>query len=113
MCRGLGIHPSGFYAWRRRPLSKRAREDARQTELIRKAWEESGKLYCYRKLHDDLLDQGETCCANRVARLARLAGIRAEIGYKRRPGVDKASRPWWSKTPWIGNSMWMRPTAFG
>lgn len=35
---------------------------------------------------DDLLDQGETCCPNRVARLARLAGIKAQIGYKRRPG---------------------------
>ena len=25
------------------------------------------------------------CCPNRVARLTRLAGIKAEIGYKRRP----------------------------
>ena len=32
--------------------------------------EESGKVYGYRKLHDDLLDQGETVCPNRVARLA-------------------------------------------
>ena len=87
MCRCLRIHPSGFYAWLRNRLSKRAREDARQTELIRKAWNESGKVYGYRKLHDDLLDQGETCCPNRVARLARLAGIKAQIGYRRRPGV--------------------------
>ncbi len=87
MCRCLSIHPSGFYAWRRNPLSKRAREDARQTELIRKAWEDSGKVYGYRKLHDDLLDRGETCCPNRVARLAGLAGIKAQIGYKRRPGI--------------------------
>ena len=39
------------------------------------------------KLHDDLLDQGESCSPNRVARLARLAGIKAQIGYKRRPGT--------------------------
>jgi transposase InsO family protein len=87
MCRCLRIHPSGFYAWLRNPLSKRAQEDARQTELIRKAWKESGKVYGYRKLHDDLLDQGETCCPNRVARLARQADIKAQIGYRRRPGV--------------------------
>ena len=87
MCRCLRIHPSGFYAWLKNPLSKRAREDARQTELIRKAWTDSGKVYGYRKLHDDLLDQGETCCPNRVARLAGLAGIKAQIGYKRRPGT--------------------------
>ena len=56
----LPRHPSDFYAWHRNPLSERAREDARQTELIRKAWKDSGKVYGYRKLHDDLLNQGET-----------------------------------------------------
>jgi putative transposase len=86
MCRCLRIHPSGFYAWLKNPPSKRATEDARQTVLIRKAWKDSGRVYGYRKLHDDLLDQGETICPNRVARLARLAGIKAQIGYKRRPG---------------------------
>ena len=86
MCRCLRIHPSGFYAWLRNPLSKRAREDARQTELLRKAWKESGKVYGYRKLHDDLLDQGETICPNRVARLARQADTKARIGYRRQPG---------------------------
>lgn len=86
MCRCLRIQPSGFYAWLKNPLSRRAKEDARQTELLRQAWEDSGKVYGYRKLHDDLLDQGETCCPNRVARLASLAGIKARIGYKRRPG---------------------------
>jgi len=86
MCRCLRIHPSGYSAWSKSPLSKRAREDIRQTRLIEGAWKQSGKVYGYRKLHDDLLDQGETSCANRVARLARLAGIKAQIGYRRRPG---------------------------
>lgn len=86
MCRCLAVQPSGFYAWQKSPLSRRAREDARQTELLRRAWHDSGKVYGYRKLHDDLLDHGETCCPNRVARLTRLAGIEAQIGYKRRPG---------------------------
>ena len=86
MCRCLRIHPSGFYAWLKTPLSKRDREDARQTELIRKAWTDSGRVYGYSKLHDDLLDQGETICPNRVARLTKLAGIKAQIGYKRQPG---------------------------
>nr|WP_102248633.1 IS3 family transposase [Pseudorhizobium pelagicum] len=87
MCRLLHVHPSGFYAWLKNPLSKRASEDKRQTDLLLQAWEESGKVYGYRKLHDDLLDQGEACCPNRVARLTRLAGIKAQIGYKRRPGI--------------------------
>ena len=86
MCRCLQVHPSGYYAWQRSPLSNRAQEDNRQIELIRKAWTDSGKVYGYRKLHDDLCDQGEKCCPNRVARLTKLAGIKAQIGYKRRPG---------------------------
>ena len=81
MCRCLCIHPSGFYAWLKSPLSKRAVEDQRQTKLIKEAWEESGKVYGYRKLHDD---QGETVCPNRVARLARVAGISPDR-HKRRP----------------------------
>ena len=86
MCRVLRIHVSGFYAWLKEPLSRRAHDDVRQTELIRQAWFDSGKVYGYRKLADDLRDQGETCSENRVARLASLAGILAEVGYKRRPG---------------------------
>lgn len=86
MCRCLRLQPSGFYAWLKAPLSERAREDERQIDLLRKAWDESGKVYGYRKLHDDLLDQGESLCPNRVARLTKLAGIKAQMGYKRRPG---------------------------
>ena len=82
----LMVHFSGFYAWLKEPLSQRALEDVRQTEMIQQAWADSGKVYGYRKLHDDLLDQGETCSENRVARLASIAGIAAQIGYKRRPG---------------------------
>ena len=86
MCRVLRVHVSGFYAWLKEPLSRRAQEDVRQTELIRRAWAESGKVYGYRKLTDDLRDQGESISENRVARLASLAGIAAQVGYRRRPG---------------------------
>ena len=86
MCRVLRVHFSGFYAWLKKPLSHRAQEDIRQTELIRQAWADSGKVYGYRKLTDDLRDQGERISENRVARLASLAGIAAQVGYRRRPG---------------------------
>jgi len=84
----LPAHPSQrLLRLAQEPAEQTGQGNARQTELIRKAWKDSGKVYGYRKLHDDLLDQGETCCPNRVARLAGLADIRAQIGYKRRPGV--------------------------
>lgn len=87
MCRVLAVHFSGFYAWAKAPFSRRAQEDARQTNLLKQAWQASGKVYGYRKLHDDLRDQGEGCGKNRVYRLTSLAGITAQIGYKRRPGA--------------------------
>ena len=82
----LRVHFSGFHVWLKAALSKRGKEDVRLTEHTRQAWKDSGKVYGYRKLHDDLRDMGETCSLNRVARLTRLAGITAQIGYKRRPG---------------------------
>lgn len=91
MCRVLKVHHSGFYAWLKEPLSKRGIEDNRLICLIKQAWLESGCVYGYRKLHDDLRSFGETCCPNRVARLANLAGIKAQIGYKRRADNDEVA----------------------
>ncbi len=86
MCRCLQDHLSGFYAWQKKPHSDRFLEGQRQTALFRQIWEDSGQVYGYRKIHDDLLDMGESCCLNRVARLTLNAGIRARIGCKERRG---------------------------
>ncbi len=87
MCRTLKVHHSGFYAWLKAPLSKRAKDNHRITGLIKQAWLESGCVYGYRKIHDDLRSLGETCSPNRIARLANKASIKAQVGYKRRPGT--------------------------
>jgi hypothetical protein len=42
MCRVLGVHPSGYYAWRRALLSARAKDDRRVLGLIKQSWLESG-----------------------------------------------------------------------
>lgn len=54
-CRVLMVHFNGFYAWLQEPVSLRAHEDVRQTDLIQQAWADSGKVHGYRNLHDDLL----------------------------------------------------------
>lgn len=64
MCRFLRLHPSGFYAWVKNPLSHRAQEDERQTKLLKEAWEESGNIYGYplavRALHCNV-PRGASC----------------------------------------------------
>ena len=103
-------------------MSRRAQEDARQIELLDKAWKESGRVYGYRKLHDDLLDQGETSCANRERIRRKTYRTRAWQGWpESRPrsaigaGRDlmAASRRSWSTTPWPDSSMLMRRTRRG
>lgn len=79
----MKVHRSGYYAWLNQPKSARQIDDARLLGLIKQLWLESGCVYGYRKIHDDLLELGEKCGANRVARLMKLAGLKAQIGYKK------------------------------
>ena len=44
MCHMLCVHPSGFNAWMKQPLSHRANEDIRQITLIQDAWHDSGMV---------------------------------------------------------------------
>ncbi|MBZ2210120.1 IS3 family transposase [Massilia soli] len=84
LCKMLDVHPSGFYAWRHSPESQRAKEDKRLLVPIKQSWLESGAVYGYRKVSDDLRELGETCGINRVHRLMRSAGIRSQTGYGKR-----------------------------
>lgn len=83
LCRMMGVHRSGYYAWSKQPKSLRQREDERLAGFIKQFWLESGCIYGYRKIHDDLRELGESCGRNRVARIMRQAGIKAQIGYRK------------------------------
>ena len=50
----MTVHPSGYYAWRAEPMSARRKEDQRLMGLIKQSWLESGGVYGYRKVTDDL-----------------------------------------------------------
>ena len=86
LCQMMLVHPSGYYAWRSRPDSLRAKNDRRLLGLIKQYWLESGGVYGYRKITDDLRDEGETCGKHRVYRLMRTEGLRSQTGYRRRQG---------------------------
>ena len=82
----MSVHPSGYYAWCQNKLSQRAQEDQRLLGRIKHAWLESGGVYGYRKIHQDLREEGVRCGKHRVARLMRSEGLRSQTGYRRRPG---------------------------
>jgi len=86
MCPILKVHHSGFYAWLKEPVSKKTKDDNLLIGLLKEAWLESGQVYGYRKLHDDMRSLGESCSPNKIARLTSLASIKAQIGYKRKAG---------------------------
>ena len=84
MCRLLGVTRSGYYEWRKSPVSKRAQEDARLLRLIRASLVASEGVYGAPRVFLDLREAGETCSKRRVARLMRLNGLRALHSYRTR-----------------------------
>lgn len=82
LCRVLDVHPSGLYAWLQQPHSQRHQADLRLTGQIKQFWLESGCVYGYRKIHLDLRDSGQQYGVNRVWRLMKRIGIKAQVGYR-------------------------------
>ena len=85
MCRVLGVQRSGYYARLRHGASAREREDQRLLGLIKHHWLASGTVYGYRKITLDLREAGERCSRHRVLRLMKAEGLRAQVGYGRKP----------------------------
>jgi putative transposase len=87
-CRVLRVSPSGYYAWSDRGVSKRDIDDARLIDEIRRIYEASNGVYGVRRIHRQLLADGESCSRNRVARLMRRCGIKARRKRKYRVTTD-------------------------
>ena len=89
MCRRLNASPSGYYAWRVRPESARARQDRILTGAIRQIHAESDGTYGSPRVHQELVETGHPCGRAKVARLMRLAGLKG--CPKRRFRVPRAT----------------------
>ena len=72
------VSRSGYYAWRNRPESERAKENKTLLLRIETAHKDSKKRYGSPRIHQQLVKDGVACSRGRVARLMREAGIRAK-----------------------------------
>jgi putative transposase len=81
LCRVLGLSPSGFYAWRARPRSARAKADVVLGAQIEAIHTHARGTYGAPRIHAELRDEGIRVGRKRVARLMRAAGL---VGVSRR-----------------------------
>jgi len=89
MCRVLEVSTSGYYAWRKRPASKRAQADAVLLRQIRTAHEVSRGTYGAPRVHAELAAAGIRVGRKRVARLMGAAGV---VGVSRRRWIATTTR---------------------
>ena len=89
MCRVLEVSTSGYYAWRKRPASKRAQADAVLLRQIRTAHEVSRGTYGAPRVHAELAAAGIRVGRKRVACLMGAAGV---VGVSRRRWIATTTR---------------------
>ena len=89
LCRVLGVSSSGYYAWSKRSLSRRAKDDAVLTERIGAIHAASKGTYGAPRIHAELQANGIPIGKKRVARLMRRAGL---AGVSRRRFVTTTVR---------------------
>jgi len=96
MCRLLEVSTSGYYAWLKRPPSKRSQEDEVLIEKIRHYHRISDGTYGAPRILEDLQEEGVNVGQKRVARLMRAAGLQGVTRRKatwttiREPGAEPA-----------------------
>ena len=78
MCRVLKVSKSGYYAWRVRPQSNRARENEQLDHHIKTIYRKNKGMYGSPRITKALHRQNIACNENRVARRMRINGIKAK-----------------------------------
>ena len=86
----LKVSKSGYYGWRHRPPSARAKADATLAERIERVHRDSRETYGAPRVHAELRSLGVRCGRKRVARLMRKAGL---VGCGGRRRKVRTTRP--------------------
>lgn len=95
LCGALGVSVSGYYAWRKRQVSRREQGNAALLSHIRAAYQAGRGLYGSPRIHAALRQQGWHCSRKRVARLMHQHGIASRRRPRRRVQTtdSRHSRP--------------------
>src|SRR5436309_4448241 len=93
MCRVLTVSRAGYYAWRGRRPSARARADSRLRVAIRAIHTASRQRYGSPRIHRELQAQDWPCSRKRVARLMRLDRLRGKRSRRYRSTTQADGTP--------------------
>ena len=85
MCGALGVSRGGFYAWLKRPRSRRSRGNEELGAKVRASFLASDRTYGARRVWRDLLADGVCCGLHRIERLMRLQALKARPRRRRLP----------------------------
>jgi transposase InsO family protein len=88
LCRCLRVTRSGFYAWRRRPESKRSQDDRRLKVLIGASFRDWRGYYGSPRVHDDLIEAQERVSRKRIIRLMQEDGLKARVRQRYKVTTD-------------------------
>jgi putative transposase len=91
MCRALGTSEAGYYAWRKRPPSRRSLEDMKLLEAMKIIHEENHRTYGAGRMQTALARLGMKCSQGRIRRLMRENGLYTVHGTKHRPYPKEAA----------------------
>lgn len=93
MCKTLNVSRAGYYAWRDRPVSPRARRQAELTDRIRTAFDQGRGAYGSPRLTTELKAQDISVSENTVAKYMRQAGLRVTPPRRFVPQTTDADHP--------------------
>ena len=88
LCRVLEVTTSGYYAWVKRPLTIRQREEMRLELEIRAAHKRTRQTYGPERLQRDLADNGVVVGVHRIKRIRRKLGLRCRQKRKFKATTD-------------------------
>lgn len=88
LCWVLGVSPSGYHAWRKRPQAARVRADAQLAAQVAAVHKRSRKAYGSPRVHAELRAKGTRVGKKRVARLMRENGLQARRKRRFRKTTD-------------------------